>query len=389
MAFKFGQVWLVFICCVLSAQAQVYTWKDENGKLHFSDQRRVETARAQVIDIGAMPPPPMLDTATPSRYSEPRHALVLEQFYYADDVSDDNKRLIGLYVGGDCVSPTFANFNQLRVHFPEVLKTEKMLQTLIFRSLNQLQYDNVYRAGHYALDSINKAALKHLSASITDLKINACWSQHSHFNGNDILKVAKAENFDLLNVWVEVSWTLRASAEGGQDKEFVTQGVAATRLDRDLTLNSTLQKAFVQAASQLQARSDWREAVALPEGVSGLNAPSNQPALYVARQHLSQVLVALAPWRVRVAEYYQFHGTLPKTFDALGGEIESYSGRAFDDLYLSEPGVLHAELSTVFGDAGHYVALTPVIKPGFTQIQWQCDSSLPQQWVVGLCEGEN
>lgn len=389
MVAKLGQLLFILLLVGLPAQAQVYTWEDENGKLHFSDQRRVENAQAQVIDIGTMPPPPMLDSATPARYTEPRYALVLDQFYYSDKVSDDSKRLVGLYVGGDCVSPAFVNFNQVRVHFSEVLKTEKMLQTLVFRSLNQLQYDEVYRAGHYALDSFNETALKHLSAAITDLKINACWSQHSHFNGNDILKVANPDNFDLLNAWVEVTWTLSASAEGGSDQEFVTQGVAATRLDRELTLNSAVQKAFVQSALQLQARSDWRDAVALPEGVSEVSAPRNQPALYVAQQHLSQVLVALAPWRVKVAEYYQLHGTLPKTFDALGGEIDSYSGLAFDDLYLSQPGVLHAELSTVFGDAGHYLALTPVIQPGFTQLQWQCDSSLPQPWVVGLCEGEN
>lgn len=385
----------LFFCALVwslsfSAWAQVYTWTDENGKVHYSDQRRVSHAEAKVIDVGGMPPAPFIDHQTPASYSGEVFPLVLDRFYYADAVSDESKALITYYFGGDCVSPTSENFNQLRVRYPKVLRDDANLQAATYRQLRKSSYGLLYRAGHYSMPVVDGAEIRVLNAEIIDLKINACRTNlHAGATLGD-LESAAVSSFDVLNAWIEVKWQLADSPNSEAISSWVTQGVAATRLDRDLSLFSAVEDAYLVALDQLQNNENWREAIHNPEEArhliksNSVPEPSTVEALYKQKVQFAQALVELSPLQAMIAEYYQVRGVMPLSISALGVRRQSMKSAVVDNIAIAKPGTLRADLAGT--NEGVFIEWVPELEHGYTGIKWRCLSNAADAVLPDACE---
>ncbi len=382
-----------FLClCGLGSlvQAQVYTWTDENGKVHYSDQRRVSHAEAKVIDVGGMPPAPFMDHQIPASYSGEVFPLVLDRFYYADAVSDESKALITYYFGGDCVSPTSENFNQLRVRYPKVLRDDANLQAATYRQLRKSSYGLLYRAGHYSMPVVDSAEIRVLNAEIIDLKINACRTNlHAGATLGD-LESAAVGSFDVLNAWIKVKWQLADSPNSEALHSWVTQGVAATRLDRDLSLFGAVEDAYLVALDQLQNNESWREAILNPEEIQHLikndaaPEPSTVEGLYQKKAQLAQAFVEISPLRTMIAEYFQVRGVMPLSISALGVRRQTMKSAVVDNVAIANPGTLRADLAGA--NEGVFIELVPELEHGYTGIKWRCLSNAGQALLPDACE---
>ncbi|MDO3381053.1 DUF4124 domain-containing protein [Gilvimarinus algae] len=389
------------ICC--SAGAQVYTWTDDKGKVHFSDQRRAENAEAQQIDIGTMPAAPLIETSDPATYNGQLYPLIVDRFFYADSVSDEQRPLITFYFGGDCVSPTSQNFNQLRTRYTMVLRDESKLQADVFRALRTRAYGNVYRTGHYNAPDVDTADVRYLNGEITSLKINACRTNLPPGISNSDLDGSLVTQFDLVNAWLEVKWTLSSRLDGEPMAEFTTRGVAATRLDSGLRLGSAVRVAFETAIDNLQSEDAWRQAVTQsargePETASGApgvvtangSAPYDfqQRQLQQAQQRSAFVaaLAELSAVRMAIAEYYQVRGVMPLSMSAIGFERGPQTrSRHIESMHMQAPGVVHAVLPETALPGGHYIELIPEVEQGFTLLEWRCVTSVALNTASG-CE---
>lgn len=261
----------------LPLAAQVYTWTDENGKVHFSDQRRVENAEATQIDIGSMPAPIPIDFREPASFPARLSPLVLDELYYGDSVSIEDKPIVTYYFGGDCVSPTSQDFNQLRTTFPIVLRDEKSLMADVFRALRTKAYGSLYRVGHYSTPDLQAVRANLLSGEIIDLKINACRSQLTSGARTGDLENAHVRDFDLINAWVQVRWQLVPTDAKKSTYHQVTEGVAATRLDQQLDLAGAVRQSFDMAINNLIAQEGFRELVILPAAGETIASSVKQP----------------------------------------------------------------------------------------------------------------
>ncbi|MBU2886638.1 DUF4124 domain-containing protein [Gilvimarinus agarilyticus] len=399
-------------CCLWvvcwSATAQVYMWKDDSGKVHYSDQRRVDNAEATQIDIGTMPPPRVISAQVPMPFDRNVAPLLLDNFYYSTDVSAAEKELITYYFGGDCVSPTSQDFNQLRTTYPKVLRDENNLTADVFRTLRVNAYGSLYRAGHYSTPDLTDVGAVLLSGEIIDLNINACRSQlHASAHTGD-LENSNAHEFDLLNAWLKVRWTLSTPGESDPLITVATEGIAATRLHQRLDLTGAVRVAFEMATQHLLALDDFRAQVEISEVTKTRPVGSNQapekiptPAptnnenvlaaerdlyqLALLRSNFARVLAELSTLKVAVTEYYHLRGVMPLTMGVLGYGAPINS-RYIDTARLRAPGTIYVELVEEHLPGSHFVELTPVTEGSFTLIEWQCTSSLPESITRTLCQ---
>lgn len=262
--------WLFWLSCLsmisTCALAQVYMWKDESGKLHYSDQRRVDHAEATQIDIGSMPPPPLVQAMMPLAFPANVAPLLLDSFFYVRSVSKTEKALITYYFGDDCVAPASQNFNQLRTLYPRVLRDEHSLMVDVFRAFRIKAYRNLFRSGHHTVPDGEDESLLKLNGVIVELKINACRSRLPAPVQSGDLENVRVDEFDLVNAWLKVRWSLRRPGQAEPVFTAATEGVAATRLDQRLDLTGAVRVAFEMAANNLIASDAFRAQLILPEG---------------------------------------------------------------------------------------------------------------------------
>lgn len=91
MAFKptFKSIALVVACCLpLLATAQVYTWKDANGRTHFSDQPPANSDAKLVRGTSAAP-----DTSPSASASAPKDGKAAGPKSWADQDRDFKQRM--------------------------------------------------------------------------------------------------------------------------------------------------------------------------------------------------------------------------------------------------------------------------------------------------------
>ncbi|MDO3387370.1 DUF4124 domain-containing protein [Gilvimarinus sp. SDUM040013] len=386
--------------------AQVYTWKDESGKVHYSDQRRADNAEATQIDIGAMPPPILVNALAPVSFSKNAAPLVLDGFYYAQTVSVSEKELITYYFGGDCVSPTSQDFNQLRTTYPNVLREEKNLMADVFRAFRLQGYGNLYRSGHYSTPDLSAVNAVTLSGEIVDLSINACRSQLMSGARTGDLENSSVGQFDLLNAWLQVRWRVSLAGESTPLFEIETEGMAATRLQERLGLTSAVRVAFEMAVNNLIAREDFRQSVTFPGDRNAYDVTTKEPRhvddeplavnpldterkLYeraLLQSSFSQALQRLSLLKIGVAEYFHIQGSMPLTIDDLGYNAKAISAnRYIDSVKMRAPGVIYAELSEEHFPGSHFIELAPEVEEGFSYIQWACLTSMPKYIAPGVC----
>lgn len=254
-------LWLV----ASSAFAQVYTWTDSNGRTHYSDQPNSNDASLTTIDIGAMPAPKIVPTATPRLLEGPLHALIVGQFGYGPDVLNAPEPVARFYVGADCVSPQELSFKQLRESFAKVIRTHEQLQVDVFRAIRKLGHTRLFRSGHYRDNAKDKHSKRYLSAQVNQLTLSACNPQGQPSTDVATLSERQIKRFKQVNVWLQVHWQLHQRSTAEPLLSITTQGSAATQIDTNVNLLNAARRSFLAATDNALNHPELRSALTASE----------------------------------------------------------------------------------------------------------------------------
>ncbi|WP_339896664.1 DUF4124 domain-containing protein [uncultured Gilvimarinus sp.] len=362
-------------------QAQVYSWTDSNGRVHYSDQPTDQNAVLQSLDIGTMPAPKLVKLTTPRLLRGALYPLVMSPFGYSDAVFSATKPAARFYFGGDCVSPTSLRFNELRQALPTLVRTPEQLQVDAFRAIRRLGHTHLYRAGHYGGPVVDSEQVRYLSGEVIDLDLAGCFSQGASAFSAAELPESMLSRFKMANAWIKVRWQLRRSPGATPLLSFETEGSAATQLTPEVTLLSAMRESFSAAAANALSDSRLRQALLADDPDNQEPPPQADANQQLMRQaNFAAALSELSAVKVMVAEYYQIRGVMPLSMTAIGlGAEQLQHSRYISSLRMQAPGVIHAELNVGAFSAGHFVELIPKVSQGFTLIEWRCETSLDTQ----------
>ncbi|WP_049723528.1 DUF4124 domain-containing protein [Gilvimarinus polysaccharolyticus] len=372
------------------AQAQIYSWTDANGRVHYSDQATDKNAVLQSIDVGTMPAPKMIETAKPALFVPPLYPLIVAQFEYSEALLNNSKSAARFYFGGDCVSPTALRLEALFTRLPSVVRTPEQLQVDMFRAIRRLGHTSLYRAGHYTGANVDATAARYLRAQIIDFDIATCRADGASSSSSSELKEMMMPKFKIANGWLKVRWQLSDTPNGEPLFSIITEGSAATQINMDVNLQSVMRESFMAAAANALNDDHLRQALAINRDTipADNNAPSSAPqpsptATNWAEQQLLRqtnfvaALSELSIVKTMVAEYYQMRGVMPASISVLGITSETVQSSAYlSALQMQAPGVIYAELNAGKFSAGQFIELTPEISKGFTLIEWHCETSV-------------
>lgn len=374
--------------CAPFAQAQIYTWTDSNGRVHYSDQPTDKNAVLQSIDVGTMPAPTVVDTTKPALFVAPLRPLIVSQFEYSEELFNAPKSVAKFYFGGDCVSPTALRLDDLFTRLPSVVRTPEQLQVDMFRAVRRLGYPKLYRAGHYGGANVDAVAVRYLRAQIIGFDIAACRADGSSGNSLSELKDTMMPKFKLANSWLKVRWQLSHEPNGEPLLTIVTEGSAATQINTDVNVQSAMREGFMAAAANVLSDDSLRQALAESHDTkpAGNNDVTSNAKLtteswaeqrFIRQSNLAKALSELSVVKTMVAEYYQMRGVMPVSTAVLGITPETVQSSPYlSVLQMQAPGIIYAELNAEKFTPGQFVELTPEISKGFTLIEWRCETSL-------------
>jgi hypothetical protein len=130
------------------------------------------------------------------------------------------------------------------------------------------------------------------------------------------------------------------------------------------------------------------------EDASNIQPDFRQPdATYrnhFVRANLAQVVSALSPVKMAIAEYYGFSGKLPSDQSEI--DLSIYDLLAYDlieDAVLTAEGKIEIELSDDFG-INKYLSMAPLVSEHGAHITWQCMTNIEKvhlgSSVTRFCE---
>lgn len=272
--------WVLFAVCAAlytsCVQAQIYTWTDSNGRVHYSDQPADKNAVLQSIDVGTMLSPKLITVARPTLFKAPLYPLIVAPLDYSDSLFDAPEAVARFYFGDDCSSPVSLSLTQLRSQLPSVTRTPEQFQVDMFRAIRRLGHDSLYRAGHYSGPPLESTEVRYLSGEIIALDIAACRANGAvQKKRSDLSETAMAQ-FKIAQVWLQVRWKVTDQVAGQPLLSFVTEGSAATQVNADVQVLSAVREGFLAASANALDNQDLRQVLtrAAPSGLSeNFNAP--------------------------------------------------------------------------------------------------------------------
>jgi len=112
-----------FLLCPSMSHAELYQWKDEQGHVHFSD-KKPSSEEAKVLAPSSTSGMPALDLPEPKpgKFNSQYDAVPL-QIEELQFQIPPNSRVLTYYFGGDCVSPTTMQWDELTNENPELIST--------------------------------------------------------------------------------------------------------------------------------------------------------------------------------------------------------------------------------------------------------------------------
>ncbi len=158
------------------ASSEVYQWRDENGKLHFSD-KNPETPQSEVktLDIGI------------KKFSLPENETKIEpkiwnnewasrQLVITPSSLNLNGKIGTAWFGPECTSPTAIRWKKNNRSIKKWLPTEPTIRNTLSRTLRSLNYfvDTQNEPFIFSKKIDNKRKV-FVTPNIIGLKINFCW----------------------------------------------------------------------------------------------------------------------------------------------------------------------------------------------------------------------
>lgn len=392
------------------AQAKVYKWTDENGKVHFSDQKINSAAQTQQVDLGAMPEMRVVSAYTPVTYSEsaPSRWLIVQTPDYLQSPSLlTAAKLITFYFGGDCVSPTSLDLLALQQRYPDVVPDAQKIYQRLSELLKRYGYRNLASAKSLpSVDADNHTALQ-LSLSIEEIKINACAPKLMRATQSASLDNFKAFNFDKSNVWLRVSWRLADEQDKLTLLTAVSEGSAETTPLKSASIQQNWLAAFDQAATNFLANAAFFERVKPPANMAVLNdklppadeieapeptlnaLPDQLQDLALKRSKIANALGLTMPIKTMATSYYAENGTWPTSFSQINLNANQLREPGLiDRVELRLGGVIQVYLAASEFGPDSFFQFVPRTAMSNTSMMWDCRTNLEEPLWVGTCKGK-
>lgn len=409
--YSFTLLAITLICCLPASKgiAQVYKWTDAQGKVHYSDKKIGDSAKAQNLDLGTMPAVKQVNTQEAKRYQNTRPSLYLLRSEMALDrltTLRSPAKFAYFYFGGDCISPTVASYEEFTTRFKNSLPDADDLyrdEGLVF---NKYNFRN--NSAEYAIDNIKRVTdeegnlpLK-LHVSIIDMRINSCAPRQEQVDYSNKGRFGIG-SFEKSNVWLQLQATistvdddivlLNIIIEGSADKvdghsgniahlvtaayeQAITNLIANDKFVELLTPKSKTQKVNVtQTATPAQASGGILTRIA---DKMQFNA--------VKKSKVAEALSLTNPVRFSIVQYYADKGKWPSSFSDIeinGSDLHQQG--LIDNAEIRLGGVLHLRLDkSTFGE-NEILQLIPKQTMGGQNIDWECRTSLDKAYWVGEC----
>ena len=394
------------------ATAEIYKWVDAAGKVHYSDRKLDQTAQAQDVDIGVMPPARATDSLSARRYAgaEPSKWIMRSALDWTElQKTHPNDKLVYLYFGGDCVSPLGMDLAEFNHRYNDVLQNFEQNSALLGRLLGSNGYRNMSALAALPKRDSHKQLALMLKQTVSEIRVNACSPTLSSSGQAANLDNVSLSAFSRHNLWLSIRWQLVDADTGEPLLTQVTQGSASSVAGRREALINSLTAAYEEALNNLLAQPEFalaatpqataevtseatetRRADAEPPTTQNLTSALggfNQTSLRKAK--LANALVMVTPLKMQVTQYYLERGDWPASFvDLQLNPTAMREPGLIEQVALRLGGVIQLDLDETEFGAGQYLQLIPREAMGGTQMAWDCRTNLEAQYWVGPCTGK-
>ena len=384
---------LLWLFCALPLQAQIYSWQDSEGRTHYSDKPLDDSATEAVVDIDSMPPVRQLESLETANLDDSFLPPLIDMPRYR---LEPRERIAAFYFGGDCVSPTRLQHEELAKRYRHALPPPDDLQRALLAVWQRSFARGVERRSPANTSPTSSRESLYLQADIVDMRIHACAPVVPRQLTSDALSAFRLSSFRLSNVWVEVQWALVSSVSGEVLTRVVTQGVSENvNGDRRLmpevvdaaVRDATARLLHVQSLTSHLLRQPGEMLPAEKEPLTGeTEMLNNEYDQVVHNANLAKVLTSLSAVRMRLAEYYLQEDEWPVTLEDIDLHTQSLAASGLvSSLEMRYAGVLHVNLKESVFPGNHMLQMVPSYHPEMGQMRWQCRTTVKNQLTA--CDG--
>lgn len=216
-----------------NAQAQLYKWVDENGKIHYSDKDPGDEANTRVIpqnqNSGSQYQHASTTSAKPviRPYEKTARKLhLLDTRYLWKSESHVNETIkIGVYhTGKGCTSRGAMNTPDIFVYHKSLFPSEADLTYRINKIINGLDYDSERTEKYRLLGRLKKTGGLSLHAEIVAMDFNSCAPGIRKSERLKKIESIAAHRFTKNRVKLQVNWQLRTNRDQDVIYETTTTG---------------------------------------------------------------------------------------------------------------------------------------------------------------------
>jgi len=358
---------LMLILSAVFVRAEIYTWTDELGQVHFSDQKDAGKSNVKQVEVAAIGLPRFPYTRyqpLPVKPGQSARSLELAPLRYN---LPQNHKLGYYYHGKDCVSPQLMVWGEWREQYPQGLPKDAKVIATLWQSLKQLGYQGTEQT---VLGGSKKVLIV---PEVVELEVNACVTEVKVGANPDY----HAWSFNQANARVKVNWQLYSGDQEEMLLSQITLGVSgdvASNLMMADAVRSSIEESLNNLLSQPQVAERLVEGAEKPGLLQQLSALLQRKSAGNAR--LAQVMAAITPLKVVLLEYYQMEGRWPRSFREVGIDPDSlHQSGIIKGIELEPNGSLWVDISPGFSQ-GDYLRFFAQPAMGGMAINWKCASSL-------------
>ncbi|MDP2228012.1 MAG: DUF4124 domain-containing protein [Moraxellaceae bacterium] len=384
---------LVALALPANAETRLYQWKDENGRVHFSDQPPANKPVAVARVLGTQPKLPAVRQLTPAKLPEGRLAPL------AVALPDYSALATGglsgkLHVAADCISPSEIEWKDVQGPGSIFLDgNRRQLADAAATELRKLGYDTQVSSsdGHWQNMKVAGAYRLVPRIQLADLRVCLPRFTSAQLRQPDVPRLIQNAS-ERAGLWLQVRWELWSKDSQQPLKIFVTEGVhlqwsektslwlVSQEAMRDATRNLAGYPALSAALKTASTPAPVREtAQAAGNALGGL--ANSLIGGFTQQAKVAQAVALATPVKVMVVEYYMENDRWPTDLRALvppGTELREPG--LIDDMSLGPQGEIVLQFANAVAPGG-WLRLTP--RNNNINIQWSCRSNLPANALGG------
>lgn len=231
--FHSRQIIILFLCVFCTqANAELFKWTDEKGKIHYSDKKPDEKTQTRVVPvkkgvIGNNTENESLSKAIIRPYEKTARKLFLLDTLYAWRKASGTKqsRKVGAYyVGKGCTSRGAMKVPDVFITHKSLFPKESANAYSIKKIIKSLDYEADKTTKYKLLDNMKKTGGLSLHSEITGLDYNTCASNLSSRDRLTKINKVSSYKFNKHRIKLRIRWQLKTNRDQDVLYEGTTNG---------------------------------------------------------------------------------------------------------------------------------------------------------------------